>query len=360
MIRRIVCITGLISQPRFVKRVQTLCEAGFEVIVVGYERGGYNCNALPENITFINKGTQKNAGAYLSKIKSGYMDVKGLIDKYGNKETLFYSFSLLTALWFYMRKASYIYEISDILYGYNRMKLVQPIMRKIDKLVIKHSALTIMTSQGFKQYILGKKEVNNVIVQPNKVNVKLSVKKRTVFNANKKLNFSFVGAIRYFDTVLRFAKIIGQNYPQYTFHFFGDSSFAQAFKNECKDFDNVLFHGKFKNPEDLESIYSQTDIVIACYEHKNLNERIAEPNKMYEAMLFCKPIVVSENTFLAEQVRKNECGYVINAYSDNDINSFIKNLTIDSINKISQKELLIPESSLKDNPQVIIDYIKKL
>ena len=57
MIKRIVCITGAISQPRFVKRINGLVEAGFDVIVVGYDRDLYNDNKLPKAVSFINKGT---------------------------------------------------------------------------------------------------------------------------------------------------------------------------------------------------------------------------------------------------------------------------------------------------------------
>lgn len=362
MIKRVVCITGLVSQPRFVKRVNSLVEAGFEVIVVGYDRGVYNNNKLPEGVPFINKGTQKDGGGYFTKIESGYKDVVELIRKYKNEETVFYSFSFLTAIWFFLYKAKYIYEISDILYGYQKMRKIQFLMKWLDRKVIKSSTLTIMTSEGFKHYFFGEQELNNIIVQPNKVSSKLKLHLgRTILSSNMQtLNFSFVGAIRYFDTVLRFAKIIGEKYPQHRFHFWGDSNFASDFKEQCKNYDNVLFHGAFKNPEDLETIYSQTDIVVACYENSNLNEQIAEPNKMYEAMYFCRPIVVSTNTFLARQIRKHECGYAIDAYDDKQIVDFIEGLNIEELVAISRKELTFGVDFLTDQPNSIINRIRKI
>lgn len=362
MIKRVVCITGAVSQPRFVKRVNSLVEAGFDVIVVGYDRGIYKDNKLPECVPFINKGHQIDGGGYLSKVVSGYKDVTELIEKYSNDETIFYSFSFLTAIWFYCKKNKYIYEISDILYGYKKMRIIQPFMKWLDKNVIKSSFFTIMTSEGFKRYFFGDKKMDNIIVHPNKLSSKLKLNsERTVLKPNiQSLNFSFVGSIRYFDTVLRFAKVVGENFPQHMFHFFGDSSSVADFKEQCKEYDNVLFHGAFKNPEDLEAIYSQTDIVVACYENSNLNEKIAEPNKMYEAMYFCKPIVVSTDTFLAYQVKKYKCGYAINAYEDKDIISFIKNIQLNDIVSISQNELAVGVEFLTDQPKVIIDRIREI
>lgn len=360
MIKRVVCITGIVSQPRFVKRINSLVEAGFDVIVVGYDRGIYKDNKLPECVPFINKGSQIDGGGYLSKIVSGYKDVTELIEKYSNDETIFYSFSFLTAIWFYCKKAKYIYEISDILYGYKKMKIIQPFMKWLDRNIIKTSFFTIMTSEGFKRYFFGDKKMDNIMVQPNKLSNKLKLNtERTVFKPNiQSLNFSFVGSIRYFDTVLRFAKVIGKNFPQHKFHFFGDSKSVADFKEQCSEYDNVIFHGAFKSPEDLECIYSQTDIVVACYENSNLNEKIAEPNKMYEAIYFCKPIVVSTNTFLAQQVEKYKCGYAINAYSDKDIIDFIKKLRADELISISQDELAVNVKSLIDQPDTIIDRIR--
>ena len=361
MIKRVVCITGAISQPRFVKRVNGLVEAGFEVIVVGYDRGIYKDNKLPKEVTFINKGTQIDGGGYLSKVVSGYKDVEELIFKYNNAETVFYSFSFLTAVWFYSKRAKYIYEISDILYGYKRMNIIQPLMKCLDRKIVKFSFLTIMTSEGFKQFLFGEKKLENIIIQPNKLSSKFNLTaKRSVLKPNiQSLNFSFVGSIRYFDTVLRFAKVVGKCFPQHKFHFFGDSKFTSEFKEQCGEYENVIFHGAFKNPEDLENIYSQTDIVVACYENLNLNERIAEPNKMYEAIYFCKPIVVSTNTFLAQQIEKYKCGYAINAYCDKDIVDYISDLNVEKLISISQNEFDFDTSLLIDQPNVIVDKIRE-
>lgn len=357
--KRIVCITGAISQPRFVKRINSLVEAGLEVVVVGYDRGIYNNNKLPKGIQFINKGTQKDGGAYVSKFMSGYKDVTDLINKFSDERTLFYSFSFITAIWFYFHKAKYIYEISDILYGYQRMKMIQPLMKWFDKKIIKSSLLTIMTSEGFKRYFFGKKEISNVLIQPNKLsrNLKLHSERNAIVPNMDALNFSFVGSIRYFDTILRFAKIIGRKYPQHKFHFWGNSSMTPEFKRQCHEYDNVLFHGAFKNPDDLEEIYSKTDIVVACYENSNLNERIAEPNKMYESIFFCKPIIVSSNTFLSQQIERYQCGFAINAYDDNKIIDFIDNLDYNELVSISQRELRIDPDTLFDNPSKFVDRI---
>lgn len=358
--KQIVCITGLISQPRFVKRVQTLLMADYDVTVYGYSRDGYNVNNLPKSIKVINKGVQKDGGDYLSKFIGGYKDVKQLTESYKGKDVVFYSFSFLTAFWFYLKRVNYIYEISDILYGYKKMRFIEPFVRFLDKRVIAKSVLTIMTSEGFRKYFFGEKNLANVLVQPNKVSSNILFEKRNVKRIGDSVNFSFIGAIRYFDTILRFAKVIGKKFPNHYFHFWGDSSVSSTFMEECKEYKNVIFHGRFRNPEDLDSIYSQTDIVVACYENSNLNERIAEPNKMYEAILFCKPVVVQKNTFVADRVQSLKCGYTIDAYKDSEIEKFVASLSRDEMESISKSDLSFDIKTLLDNPYVIIDRLQEL
>ena len=120
------------------------------------------------------------------------------------------------------------------------------------------------------------------------------------------------------------------------------------------------FSGHFKNPEDLESIYNNIDVVVSCYDISTINERIAEPNKLYESMFFCKPIVVSPGIFLAKQVETFNCGFTLDASSDSKICNFLDNLNIDNLNKISNHVFRMDKESLIDNPQALFDFIKTL
>lgn len=71
-----------------------------------------------------------------------------------------------------------------------------------------------------------------------------------------------------------------------------------------KDINNIFFHGAFKNPIDLPKIYSKIDFIVATYDTTTLNPQYAEPNKIYEAIFFRTPIIVSYNSYLANKVNK--------------------------------------------------------
>jgi len=61
----------------------------------------------------------------------------------------------------------------------------------------------------------------------------------------------------------------------------------------------------------------QSDLLFALYDPSVPNNRYASPNKLFEAMMCRKPILVSDGTAMAEIVREVDCGLVV-PYGDVD------------------------------------------
>lgn len=359
MSKKIVFVVDSLSQPRCIKRVLSFANAGYECVVYGYDRKKYNCNVLPDTIKITVLGEMKDGKDYIKKLGTLRKDIRRIVRIHKSEDVVFYSFGFFSTLFFFLKRKQYIYEISDILYGYPKFNKILRLLKWLDKKMINKSIVTVMTSEGFREFY-GLK-LDKIVVQPNKVNrsivdvdrIPMSVKK------DKGFVFSFVGAVRY-ETVFRFAEVIGTHFPQHQFVFYGQA-YGSA-NDECvrltSKYPNVKHFGAYKNPEDLESIYKNINIVIACYTPSSLNERLAEPNKLYEAMFFCKPIVVSDGIFLSRQVQSHRCGYCIDATNDQTIIDFVKGLSEDDINRISAMEAKMNPRDLVDNPNAILDKVK--
>ncbi len=54
-----------------------------------------------------------------------------------------------------------------------------------------------------------------------------------------------------------------------------------------------------------------TDILFAFYNPAIPNNRYASPNKLFEAMMCAKPIIVNDNSSMADIVREENCGLVV-------------------------------------------------
>ena len=349
MYNKIVFLVSSLSQPRAIRRVESIAALGIEVVVYGYDRGQYNCNTFSPNINVNVLGEMSKGGGYLGKVKQIKNDITHIVDAHKTENCLYYSFGFIET--FFLKKVGvpYAYEISDIAYSTGSLGKLRPFLKPVDNGLVKHSVFTLMTSEGFKKYLNVKNA--KVIIQPNKVNRKLLGCERKVLNKKEnKYIFSFVGSIRY-EPVLMFARVIGERFPQHEFHFYGVANVEatkQALDEMTNKYPNVKMFGAFKNPDDFERIYNSVDIVVTTY-GLTFNERILDPNKLYEGILFCRPLIATKGTFLAEQVERYNCGWNIDSSTENSVAEFISMLTPEMVNKVSAAEKEIADDFAFDN-----------
>lgn len=350
---KLIFLLTSISQPRCHKRIKAFIKEGYELEVYGFDRGFYNKNATVAEYDIKNFGFVPSGSGHFKKLLFARKKINAIFKKNKTANVLYYCFSFDLALICKIYNKKYAYEISDLVYGYFKRRNMREFFTRIDRKLIKNSFLTVMTSKGFQDFLYPQNSPENIIIQPNRVDAYFLERDRSlkILNANN-IIFSYVGAFRYPNTVFRFAKIVGENFPQHSFHFYGDSHLTQKVKDLVKKYPNVKYFGPFKNPDDLTSIYSKVDVVVACYDIKTLNERIAEPNKLYESFFFEKPIIVSKDTFLEQQVlNKYKCGFSIDATKDNNIINLINALDqesmlreVDTIREIKLNEIIDDES----------------
>lgn len=362
---KIVFILDSISQPRCIKRIKSFISHGFDVDVYGINRNKYNINAEIKDVKINIIGNQHEGKHYFSKFFNNNKEIRCLLNKYKYKNVIFYCFGMpLTYSMYLNGSKNYIYEIADILYGYKKFDKLRWLIKKLDILLIRKSILTVLTSEGFAKYFFKKESPQNVIIQPNKLDPSFSdfkITQNTLRKNASSLVFSFIGGFRSPNTIFRFAKIIGDKYPEHQFHFYGGSSMTKDLIELSESFKNIKYFGAFKNPEDLYKIYSKIDIVLACYDTADFNERILEPNKLYESLYFKKPIIVSEDTFLAERVNTLGCGFVINATNDESIITFIDSLTIENLKSIYRNiEKIGLDEVIDDNSKNIVQFIESV
>jgi len=199
----------------------------------------------------------------------------------------------------------------------------------VNELSILHSLKTIITSEGFVSYFSNIPSEKFYLI-PNKVSHEIPIYeyKKKIFN-QKKIKIGFVGVIR-FESIYHFVKVCAEYGKNIELHLFGIYSNADEWSKRIKDiaerYDNVIFHGRFSNPKDLPYIYDSINMVLCTYP-PTLGVKYAEPNKLYEAIYFRCPIIVSEKVFLGDKVRRLNIGYVIDAMNEDSIKDFLKNIT---------------------------------
>ena len=88
---------------------------------------------------------------------------------------------------------------------------------------------------------------------------------------------------------------------------------------------NVTWYGQIPYELVLE-LSRLADILIATYDPGIPNNRYASPNKLFEAMLLGKPIIVAQNTNMDRIVLDTGCGVAVPYGSPSDLESALQTL----------------------------------
>lgn len=365
MKKSVVFIVQQLSQPRCIKRIATIQNSGASVIVYGFDNGLYsdNLNNLPFKIKEIIQ--RDKSDSRLKKIKFFKSTIKRILQENKESSTFYFFGYEIATIAYILGCRNYIYEEADISAARIKSALFRNFLLCIDRHIIRKSLLTIFTSEGFIDFIFKNKTVpKQIILLPNKLNQYFDYsKKKAVVKKNidiDNIKFGFIGLIRYPNTIIRFAKVVGKHFPQHEFHFYGDAERPEYIDNEVVSYKNIYFHGAFKNPIDLPAIYNNIDISVVCYDTTSGNVRIAEPNKLYESIFFETPIVVSSDTFLANKVKKYNAGDSIDASNDESIIQYIKSLNTEHLNQVSLTLSKVDYKILIDSPEELINSVNKI
>ena len=348
--------------PRIERRIEAFVDSGFDVSVYGYKYDVVNvdyCNSSKYDYNVL--ATIPHAVSYKERVKGLFL-VRDVIRQYDKRNTLFYFFSLNVAAIAPFMGIKYIYEESDMLFDRFEKKLLRGGVILFNKIVIRKSAITVMTSEGFAQFYYGDRYPNKIKFVLNKVNAKclhLPIVPKRPFDVSN-IRFGFAGNIRY-QATLSLASIIAKLYPQHEFHFFGNTEALSNDKLEpLMRYPNVYFHGLFKNPDDLPSIYAAMDFCVCNYDITGINPRYAEPNKLYEALFFDTPIMVSPMTYIGEKVKKYNVGLEIDSYDEQLVQKVVDGITEESYFEMLRNIRGISKERLVTDNRSLLDSIKSL
>ena len=340
--------------PRPNRRIKEFLDAGFdcEVFCMSHSEDiVYPCY----KVTYLNEERLYDL-SYPKRMLLFSRQIGDVVRKYDKKRTLFYFFSFNTAFYVLLRNLRFVYEESDMLFDRFSSPILRHLTIRLNRRIIAKSRITVFTSEGFANYYYKHLIPANIIIAPNKVDKKcldLPVvhKQDTDFNH---LRFGFAGYLRY-ETLKRFADVLIKNFPTARFDFFGrNNDFSEEVISDLKKTGRVFFHGPFMSPDDLPKIYSQLDFIVATYDVRGINPRYLEPNKLYEAIFFRTPIIVSRESFLEDKVKELGIGFSVNALDDKDIISEVGKITPDDYKGyISKLESIARESVITSNEELI-------
>lgn len=356
--KRVVFFANYLHQPRVIRRIQSFIDQGVAVEVYGVDRRKYTQN-LPFPVTVL--VVKEDGAQHFSTLLKLQKKVAAILKNHRGEDVIYYCFGMLTALPVFLtnllrrksKRVRYVYEISDLQYFGLPWRPIHLVGRWLDRKLISGAWKTAVTSQGFESWIFGTQGAQSLVYLPNVLHASIRdvpIPEAKIRTSTLGISFGFVGSIRWPRTVGRFAETIGMHFPQHQFHFFGISQKDAFARKIASNYPNVFFHGPFRNPDDLPRIYAGIDCVVASYDpDENPNARYLEPNKLYEAIFFRKPILVTAHTHLAERVAQLRCGFAIDWADSEGLDAAIRSLTPEVLDAMVAEIGRIPQSVAIDD-----------
>jgi glycosyltransferase involved in cell wall biosynthesis len=100
------------------------------------------------------------------------------------------------------------------------------------------------------------------------------------------------------------------------------------FRDYISNKKNIEFIGRVDHSKIIELTY-ESDCIVALYDPRVPNNLLASPNKLFEAMMCAKPVIVSSRTSMSAIVRNEQCGIIVDYDDVNAIQRAVQTLKDD-------------------------------
>lgn len=197
-----------------------------------------------------------------------------------------------------------------------------PIIKWMIPQIVKNSYRTIISSKGFLSFL--PEYPSKYSVAHNIPVDKCGYKNKSSLIKNKKhINIGYVGRIRD-DAANQYLIDLIRADGRYSLYYYGVFSPYSTFqKKEKNQIDNIHYMGRY-DEKDKANLYKNIDMIHSIYLPINKASKTLTPNRLYDALLYKKPLLVSAGTYLSEIVEKYKLGIAID---------FSRNMQINLINR---------------------------
>jgi glycosyltransferase involved in cell wall biosynthesis len=104
-------------------------------------------------------------------------------------------------------------------------------------------------------------------------------------------------------------------------------SYAKMLMEIAKGCDRINLTLHWVDYNDLLMEMAMSDVVVVLYDPNLPNNRYSSPNKLFEAMLLKKPVIISKGISADEIVMTEQCGYIVDMNSPDQLSNTISRLS---------------------------------
>jgi len=305
--------------PRVEKEARALIDDGHQVLVLGWDRSG----ALPE--------VESRSDFQLSrlKIKAEYANGMGNLPQLlkwelGLMRWLIvhcrdYDFihacdfdtilPCLLAKWLFGKKV--VYDIFDFYADHLRKTplWIKRTIRSVDLWAIGQVDAVILVDESRTRQISGSRPKRCEIIYNSPEDVETPVDGDDVFSNSAVLKIAYVGLLQEERGLFEMLDVL-RTHPVWEMAVAGFGGDQEKFLEAARGMSNIRWFGRVAYGQALK-ISAASDVLFATYDPSIANHFYSSPNKIFEAMMLGKPIIVARNTNIDRIVERYENGLVV-------------------------------------------------
>jgi len=177
-----------------------------------------------------------------------------------------------------------------------------------EKRIVKHVDYIITVNEPLKEYF------EKIVDKPITIimNAKSLQSKKYEPPQNKIFTVTYIGVIGKSRFLIKIVDAIKElNDVHCIIAGYGNKKkYVDALKEKCSQIDNVDFIGRI-SMEEVMPMTKKSDAVICLFNPMDKNSKVGLPNKVFEAMVSGRPIIVSRDVYLGKFVEKENIGIAV-------------------------------------------------
>lgn len=204
-----------------------------------------------------------------------------------------------------------VYDIFDFYADMlrNTPNFLKRIIRKIDLWVINKADAVILADAARQEQIRGSTLKRLEVIYNSPVKPDNLQDQEEVADKNYRLRIAYVGLLQVERGLLEMLKVVGQH-PDWHLDLAGFGGDEPLILSAASELSNVTFHGRVPYETALQ-LMAKADVLFATYDPRIPNHRYSSPNKVFEAMMLGKPIIVARGMGTDRLVEKYNLGFVV-------------------------------------------------
>lgn len=339
MMRVLICRSNPIApDPRVEKVAQALSNAGYKVQVLGWDRTGQ----LKEkeglgSITIHRLPIRAQFGSGLGNLPQLLRWQAGLLIwliRHRNEYDFIHACdfdTILPAL--FLKKIwgkALIYDIFDFYADHLRRtpQWIKNCIRTVDLWAIGQADAVVLADDSRREQISGSRPRDLIVIYNAPEDWQAKNLPPTREGGPFALRIAYIGLLQKERGLFELLEILAAH-PEWHLDlagFGGDQEQILALASRIK---NTHWHGRVSYETAL-SLSAAADVLIATYDPLIPNHRFSSPNKIFEAMMLAKPVIVAKGTNMDRIVERHHCGIVI-PYGDKlSLEGALQELAIDA------------------------------